>query len=487
MNNTSSTYEKLAVIDELRVGPIKLERSRLVAPYMVKAGGEEHSTELIYSYAEPVFTPAEPASQNLASFMAAQLALNYGLFCRRIVLDGLYDAISRRFLLAMLENTSREVYVKKMLQPNLFLTGPLAGLQPEKREKYTNAELVFVNTSFAEAVPVETWENSSDAYCVLSSGGKDSLLSYALLRELGKEAHPIFGNESGRHWFTAVNGYRYLKETEPNTSRVWMNSDRVFSWMLRHLPFVRRDFAAVRADDYPVRLWTVAVFLVGVLPLMRKRGIGRLLIGNEYDTTRRLRHEGIPHYDGLYDQSRFFDEAFSRYFSGRGWDIRQFSILRPISEFVIQKILTQRYPELQAQQLSCHAAHEREGRMYPCGKCEKCRRIVGMLSVIGGDPHRCGYSDEQIAYALKNLDGGKIKQLGPDASQLFFLLHQKGLVNAPKARPFPEVLHLRFDSERAPLDAVPEDIRQALYGIVLPYTEGALAREGGRWVPFDAW
>ncbi|MCB0551230.1 MAG: hypothetical protein KDD19_26910, partial [Phaeodactylibacter sp.] len=66
-------------------------------------------------------------------------------------------------------------------------------------------------------------------YCVLSSGGKDSLLGYALLKELGKEVHPIFGNESGRHWFTAVNGYRYQKATEPNTSKVWMNSDRLFA------------------------------------------------------------------------------------------------------------------------------------------------------------------------------------------------------------------------------------------------------------------
>lgn len=120
--------------------------------------------------------------------------------------------------------------------------------------------------------------------------------------------------------------------------------------------------------------------------------------------------------------------------------------------------------------------------MRPCGRCEKCRRIVGMLRVIGGDPHRCGYTDEQIAYALKSIDAGKIKQLGPDASQLFYLLNQAGLVDAPKAKPHPEVLHLRFDKERSPLDAVPADIRQALYEIVLPYTEGALIREGGRWV-----
>ena len=154
---------------------------------------------------------------------------------------------------------------------------------------------------------------------------------------------------------------------------------------------------------------------------------------------------------------------------------------------MIQKILTQRYPDLQANQLSCHAAHEEEGRMRPCGRCEKCRRIVGMLSVIGGDPHRCGYTDEQIAYALKSLDPQRIKQLGADAAQLFYLLHQAGLVEAPRAKAHPEVMRLRFDKERSPVDVVPEDIRKALYDIVLPYTEGAVRWEKGKWVDWVDW
>ncbi|MCB0580365.1 MAG: hypothetical protein KDD10_13775 [Phaeodactylibacter sp.] len=480
-------YAELAVIDELRVGPVRLEKSRLLASYTVLANGGEESKELIYSYGEPVFNPKDPADQNLAGIIAAQLALNYGLFCKRIVLNGAFTAADRRFLQSMLENTSREIYVKKLLQSYPFLQGAAVGLPAEKRQRYTNAELVFVNSNNGASEARETpWTTSSESYCVLSSGGKDSLLSYALLKELGKEVHPIFGNESGRHWFTAVNGYRYQQSVEPNTTKVWMNSDRLFAWMLRHLPFIRQDFAAVRADDYPIRLWTVAVFLVGVLPLMKKRGIGRLIIGNEYDTTRRLHYEGIPHYDGLYDQSRFFDEAFTRYFITKGWSILQLSILRPISEFLIQKVLTQRYPDLQANQLSCHAAHEEEGRMRPCGRCEKCRRIVGMLSVMGGDPHRCGYTDEQIAHALKSLDPKHIKQLGADASQLFYMLHQAGLVLAPKAKAYPEVMRLRFDKERSPIDVVPEDIRKALYEIVLPYTEGAVRWEKGRWVEVAA-
>ena len=60
------------------------------------------------------------------------------------------------------------------------------------------------------------------------------------------------------------------------------------------------------------------------------------------------------------------------------------------------KTLIKRYPELQKHQVSCHAAHEVEWRMYPCGKCEKCRRIIGMLKAIDENPSACGYSEDKL-------------------------------------------------------------------------------------------
>ena len=485
---TSFSHEDLLVIDELKVGPVRLTPNRLSAKYRVTNGDQVHTNTLVFSYPEAVFDPADPTDQNLASLIAAQVALNYGLFCRTITFDGLYDGIDHRFLQDMLENTSREIYVNKLLLPNQFLTGPVADLQPEKRKSYTNAALQFVNTGFpAHDWHWAPWLTDANRFCVLSSGGKDSLLSYGLLKELGKEVHAIFGNESGRHWFTALNGYRYQKERDPFTSKVWMNSDRLFNWMLGHLPFVRPDFARLRADDYPIRLWTVAVFLFGAMPFLKKRGIQHLVIGDEYDTTVRSKHEGIPHYNGLYDQSRYFDEALTRFFIKKGWSVRQFSVLRPLSELLIVSILAGRYPDLQTQQISSHAAHEREGRIYPCGKCEKCRRVVGMLTAIGADPQRCGYSPEQIEQCLQELPTHKVKQIGPDASQLYHLLGQKldGELGAPfreKGKPYPQVMKLRFDRERSPRHNLPAALRQPLYDIFLQYADGAVRRDGRKWI-----
>jgi creatinine amidohydrolase/Fe(II)-dependent formamide hydrolase-like protein len=482
----TSPLDRLVAIDRLEVGPPRIEARSVTVPYTVVTGSSSDTLEFAYKYEEDLFDPSEPGAVNLASVMGAQVALNYGLFCREIRLRGAFDARDRRFLEEMAENTSREIYVKKILEPNLFLQGDAAKIPAERHEIYTRARIEFEGP--ADPATAD-WPSDRRRHAVLSSGGKDSLLTFGLLREMGREAHPVYVNESGRHWYTALNSYRSMKTTWPRTARVWTNSDRVFSWMLRHLPFVRQDFARVRSDEYAIRLWTVAVFLFGAMPVLRRRAIGRLLIGDEYDTSRRLRHEGIPHYDGLFDQSRWFDETLTRYFGSKGWSVSQFSVLRPFSELLIQKILALRYPDLLRDQVSCHAAHLEGERVLPCGRCEKCRRIVGMLTAVDADPTACGYTPEQIAACLESIGTRPVHQEVEGSRHLLWTLVRKGKVTMPasarKPRPHPEVLKIRIDRERSPLDGMPVDLRAPLLKIAGEHADGAVRRVGRVWVPFD--
>jgi len=480
------------VFKTLKVGPIILETKRVRAPYLItKSDNSVVTNELIYSYSEKVFDSENYESTNLASMMVAQVAINYGLFFEEIVFDGVYGDTDQRFIRDMIENTSREIYVNKLIFPNEFIIDHYRGVQVEKFKQYTAAKIQFINTKYPDTI--HSWNlsfTSKDDFAILSSGGKDSLLTYGLIKDLDKQAHPIFINESGRHWFTAINAFKYLEENEPNTARVWCNSDRIFNWMLRQMPFIKKNFADIRADIYPVRLWTVAVFLFGVLPIARKRKVGNILIGDEYDTTLKLNHEGITHYGGLYDQSKYFDNALTRYFLKKGWNINQFSILRSLSELLILKILVKRYPELQKQQVSCHAAHEKEGRIYPCGNCEKCRRIIGMLAALDEDPQNCGYTPIQVKNGLKSLESKKVKQIGPDASQLFYMLLQKDLISKTAhtrklAKEHPQILKLRFDNERSILRDMPVSIRKPLLNILLPYSNGVVQLKDRKWQDFD--
>jgi creatinine amidohydrolase/Fe(II)-dependent formamide hydrolase-like protein/7-cyano-7-deazaguanine synthase in queuosine biosynthesis len=489
-------FAALAVLERLEVGPVRIERNRISARYHVTANGEDESTELAYRYEEDVFHPDDPTSRNLAAMVTAQVALNYGLFCNEIVFHGPLDRADRRFLQDMAKNTSREILVKKFLEPNPFLTGTVTTLPPAKRSNYLRARLVFLDDTEQNGLPAPPKLPAAlpppdrGKHMVLSSGGKDSLLSYGLLHEAGVEVHPVFVNESGRHWFTALNAYRHFSKHVPNTARVWTNADRVFSWMLRRLPFIRPGFLDIRSDEYPIRLWTVAVFLFGALPLARKRGIGRVIIGDEFDTTDRCFHKDIPHYNGLFDQSRYFDNALTRYYVQKGWPISQFSLLRSMSELLIEKTLSERYPDLLRLQMSCHATHKVDGQVRPCGRCEKCRRIVGMLKAIGADPTLCGYTPEQIEHCLRMLAEEGVHQESDGVEHLAHLLKERGLLSRSaigtyRAKERSHVLKMRFDPRRAPVETIPVDLRKAIHTMIRQHAGGAVRRNGRLWIEYD--
>ncbi len=491
------SLDVLKVISSLEVGPVKVDKCRIIAPYVIIQNNEEQTYELIYTYDEEVFDPLEPESLNLASMIVAQVAINYGLFCDKIILKGLFDETDQRFIREMAKNTAQEIFIKKFLEPNLFLTGPAAQIPLIKLDDYLQANIIFENiyptldNKINKDKPkLKNWQTDLNKYTILSSGGKDSLLSFGLLRELQVETHPIFINESGRHWFTALNAYRYFSSDIPGTTKVWTNADRVFTWMLKHMPFIRKDFANLRSDEYPIRLWTVAVFIFGALPILKKRRIGNLVIGDEFDTTAKLSYRGITHYNGLYDQSRYFDDAMSRYYFQKDWDIRQFSLLRQLSEILIEKILVERYPELQRHQISCHATHIEGDRVLPCGKCEKCRRIVGMLLAIGANSTNCGYTLSQIKSCIEDLIRKGVHQEKEAVQHLGFLLFKNGLVNEKsigsiKAYERPEIVSLRFDMKRSPINGIPTLLRAHLYRIFLEHAHGAVRRFGREWKDFN--
>ena len=173
----------------------------------------------------------------------------------------------------------------------------------------------------------------------------------------------------------------------------------------------------------------------------------------------------------------------------KAWGFTQHSLLRSLSELLILKALVRRYPDLQRHQVSCHAAHEMDGRIYPCGNCEKCRRICGMLCALGTQPQNCGYSDEQVERALNQLATTGLKQLGTDLSHLYWLLTtQHVITNTPHtahvARSNDEVMCLRFDKERSTLEEIPTTIRKPLLEILMQEADGAKRMVDRKWTDY---
>lgn len=505
MSEPSEALRLLKLIDRLEVGPPRIEPRRVVAPYTVWQNGRADTRELAYRFGEDVFFegdvfseddvfgregvfgPGCASSQNLAALMVAQVAVNYGLFCEEIVFRGAFEPIDREFLAEMAAVCARDIYARKLLRPKPFFTSWVEQIPTVVLPSYLLARLTFPDAPAPAASP---WRTDEGRFALLSSGGKDSLVSYQLLAECGRETHPVFVNEAGKHWFTARNAYRHFTAEVPHTARVWTSSDRLFAWMLRHLPFVSPDWARHGWPGYPIRVWTVPVFLFGVLPLLRRRGVGRLVVGNEYDTTAGGCEAGIAHRFCLYDQSRPFDHRLRDYFRRKGWGIEVLSLLRPLSGLLIQKILLERYPQTLGLQMSCHRAHPGGDRMLPCGTCEKCLGVMTALVAFGRDPAACGYTSAQVERCL-----AKLPHRGPwleraALAHLGFLLHRQGLLPAAQvggvaAEEHAEVLKLRFDGEASALDDLPADLRRPLFEKLLAHAEGAVEAVDDEWMDFD--
>jgi creatinine amidohydrolase/Fe(II)-dependent formamide hydrolase-like protein len=56
---------------------------------------------------------------------------------------------------------------------------------------------------------------------------------------------------------------------------------------------------------------------------------------------------------------------------------------------------------------------------------------------------------------------------------------------AKHGRPHPEVVALRFDGEKSPIDAIPADLREILYKRFLEHATGGRRRSGRHWIEFD--
>jgi hypothetical protein len=112
-----------------------------------------------------------------------------------------------------------------------------------------------------------------------------------------------------------------------------------------------------------------------------------------------------------------------------------------------------------------------------------------MLKALDENPEHCGYTPEQIAMGLHALEHQSVKQIGSDASQLYYLLVKKNLISKNAytkklAKQHSEITKLRFDQERSNLRDIPLYIRNSLFSLLKEYADGIVIREGRKWQEF---
>jgi hypothetical protein len=442
--------------------------------------GKKSTFVLMVRYEEPLTDTHLP----LLRILFAIPLLNYGLFTKKFILQYPLSKADLSLFNDLNDIFSRDIFVNKIMKRRADY------ILPEflPREKYISAadakpKAVFLPNAVTNDVPLT--HNVNPHSCgVLSSGGKESLLTYAMLKELGVEVHPLYVNESGGHWRTALTAYRSFQKTDPRTYRIWTNIDRFYLFMLDHLPFIRSDHRKVRADTYAIRLCVFPFYIFALLPVFLERKIGNVLLGSEFDDLRHTpSYKGLIHYYGVYDQEQLYDIRMLEWYAKRIPGMNQWSALRGISGLIVERILVSRYPSLAKLQRSCHSCHITNGEVIPCGVCSKCEGILLFLLANDADPRIMNYTKEAITAFPNNLSESDLRLDDDEKEQSFYLMKGKGRFPDVQCIGHVEQIHV---SEAACNPAlIPEQFRQGLLTIMEQYTKGYCLLKDEQWVPLS--
>ena len=475
----------LKCFDKITIHEEKVKDHKIEATYSLEFDNIRKSYKLIEYYKEPIISIK--GIKEIASLINIVPAINYGLFANEIKIDFPVHPLDIKFFEDMTKITSRDIFVNKIVsRTNLIREESIPRYEDICKD---NAEpKASINFKKIDAGTCIELEPEYDKSAVMVSGGKDSLTTYALLKEIKQEVFPFFLNEAGRHWIVSLKAYRYLLNKDKNTRKVWSNIDRLFAFIEKNMKIVVPKYWIKSRETYPIRLFWFEHYVFSFLPYIVKYKIGNVSLGNEYDDPMGLTYtfKGIRHYYGIYDQSQDFDKYMTKWFDERDFHIKQWSPIRPISGLIVEKILYNRYFDLFKLQTSCHSSHIENGEVVPCGKCSKCVGIMIFLLANGIDPTLLRYKKRDIKLLPDRINKQVYRLDKSELEHSLYLINKRYNLNLRPARHHSYVEMIHFDPYNSHVDNIPfPDKKEKIFSILEKYTRGYAFFKNGKWITVE--
>ncbi len=466
--------ERIRSFQSIEVIPDTPGKRQISGTVRIRTSSGTEDFRIIYRYSGNI-----RADRRMAGMMITMPVINFTYFAGELKLDFPLSENDLELIRDFCTINNTEVFVNKICRRRYeFFRKEFLPDEFDITEENAKGSTVVTTT----ADPVESKfpgsQYSSERIAVLSSGGKESLLSYGMLTELGMNVYPVFFNESGGHWRTAKTSYDHLSGQNGNTVRIWSNVDRFYAFMLRTITALDQSAIRKRADTYPLQAFIFPVYVMASLPLIIGNGISGIIMGNEFDDPREMPpYRGIRHYYGVYDQSQDFASRISEYFIQSGVKCTLYSLVYPVAGNVVQRILGHRYPELFETQRSCHSCHFSGGKIEPCGKCTKCIGIMLFAGAAGLDLEKIGYHGMTPERIVSTAAKARMR-LDPD--ELNYLMAR---ISGRETRDRDHVTGIHvLPSEETELSMVPEHLRNGIAGILREYSGGTYILRNNQWV-----
>lgn len=226
--------------------------------------------------------------------------------------------------------------------------------------------------------------------------GKESLLSFGLAKETGMNPVSVMVMEPDCD--VMYRGQRITTFQNKHKYELISRFEKEFDLHVYCIDSNLNDIPDYTLWDFdPTDLgWSAQLtqYIFLLLPFNYKFKQKYIVYGNEYScNSYYYNKEGFKCHP-VYDQtSDWMSQVNSMLQNVTGGGMQAISLVQPLHEIAVTKVLYQRYPHLAKYQMSCHCNNEGAKDNRWCGACSKCARCFTFMKALGFDPATVGLKD----------------------------------------------------------------------------------------------
>jgi hypothetical protein len=222
------------------------------------------------------------------------------------------------------------------------------------------------------------------------SFGKDSLLTYAVAKELGLDPVLVISveNDGPREYaYKRERAARFCREFGETVEEVENNTGVIHRYEYWGTPCTEWGFGHL-----------ITEYCMFALPFALARDAGFLVLGNEKSCDDSyINRDGYRAWP-VYDQSSEWLLELTNIARGlTGRPVTVMSLIEPLHDLATTYILHTRYPEVAKYQMSCFPDENDYGKAaHWCGHCTKCARNFAFMRANGIDPVSVGFTTDMF-------------------------------------------------------------------------------------------
>lgn len=305
--------------------------------------------------------------------------------------------------------------VESFFFKGLSLALPSTAIMQTQKDKRVTSNLLrrlfdveYVFSNSKTDIPPYNRVSMSDYAVMPFTFGKDSLLTYALARDLGLTVYPVYISEPHSP---------YEELTKKLLAEPFKKEFRI------QIAFLRNTLGILR-EPYGWFGWELQLtqYSLMLLPYVYAKHAGYILFSNEQSCDATVVDEDGFRCNPVFEQSHSWllqNSLMASLVGGNSLSVG--TLLEPIHEIAIERILHKRYPEIGKYQSSCDLPEIPKSGGRWCENCSKCGRMYIFLLANGIDPATVGFKHNLLRQKYHHLYTifayNKVRAFGFDQSE----------------------------------------------------------------------